>query len=75
MDWDQLERRWQDFAGSARARWNRLTDGDWQSISGKKEQLAERIQERYGIAKEKAGEQVDEWSRGLLDIVEAPKTH
>lgn len=74
MKWDELERRWQEFEGSARAHWSKVTDDDWQSITGKKEQLVERIQERYGVAKDKAGRMVDEWSRGLLDIVETPNT-
>lgn len=75
MNWDQLESQWKEFAGSARAHWSKLTDDDWQTITGKKEQLVGRIQERYGIAKEEAARKVDEWSDALLDIVGASKTH
>jgi uncharacterized protein YjbJ (UPF0337 family) len=75
MNWDQLEGKWKEFAGSARAHWSKLTDDDWQTITGKKEQLVGRIQERYGIAKEKAEMQVDEWSSNLQDIVERSRTH
>jgi uncharacterized protein YjbJ (UPF0337 family) len=75
MNWDQLEGKWRLFAGSARAHWSKLTDDDWQAITGKKEQLVGRIQERYGVAKEEAARQVDRWSDALQDIVEASRTH
>jgi uncharacterized protein YjbJ (UPF0337 family) len=65
MNWDQIEGQWKQFTGSARERWGKLTDDDWQTIAGKKDQLVGRIQERYGIAKEQAEKQADEWSRAL----------
>jgi uncharacterized protein YjbJ (UPF0337 family) len=43
----------------------RLTDDDLERAKGNREQLADRIQERYGIAKEEAERQVDEWSRRM----------
>jgi uncharacterized protein YjbJ (UPF0337 family) len=75
MNWDQLEGNWKEFAGSARAHWGELTDDDWQIVKGKKEQLVGGVQKRYGIAKEEAERQVDEWSRGLLNVVQPPKTN
>ncbi len=70
MNWDQVEGKWKQFAGSARERWGKLTDNDWQTIGGKKDQLIGRIQERYGIAKEEAQKQCqDEWSRTLKSSV------
>lgn len=75
MNWDQLEGKWKKYAGSARAHWSKLTDDDWQTINGKKEQLVGCIQKRYGMTKEKAERQVDEWSDALQDIVEASRTH
>jgi uncharacterized protein YjbJ (UPF0337 family) len=73
MNWDQVEGKWKEFAGSARARWGQLTDDDWQTITGKKEQLVGQIQARYGIAKEAAETQVDDWSVALLDITQSAK--
>jgi len=75
MTWDQLEGKWSEYAGSARAHWSKLTDEDWQTITGKKEALAGAIQKRYGIAKDEAERQIDEWSRALLDIVESSRVH
>ncbi|HTX33515.1 MAG TPA: CsbD family protein [Bryobacteraceae bacterium] len=65
MNWDQIEGKWKQFAGSARERWGKLTDNDWHTVGGKKDQLVGRIQERYGIAKEEAERQTDEWMRTL----------
>jgi uncharacterized protein YjbJ (UPF0337 family) len=68
MNWDQVEGKWKEFAGSARAHWGKLTDDDWQTLQGNKEQLVGRIQNRYGIAKEQAEKEVDEWTNALFDL-------
>jgi uncharacterized protein YjbJ (UPF0337 family) len=65
MNWDQVEGKWKQFTGSARERWGKLTDDDWKTVGGKKDQLVGRIQERYGIAREAAEAQADEWSSKL----------
>ena len=65
MNWDQIEGKWKQFTGSARERWGKLTDNDWETIAGTKEHLVGCIQERYGVAKEVAEKQADEWSRAL----------
>ena len=75
MNWDQLEGKWHEFAGSARAHWGKLTDDDWTTISGKKEHLVGLIQQRYGIAKAEAEKQVEEWSGALQGVVQTAKTH
>ena len=68
MNWDQIEGKWKQFAGSAREKWGKLTDRDWQTIAGKKDQLVGRIQERYGIAKEEAERDADAWARKLTNV-------
>lgn len=65
MNWDQIEGKWKWFTGSARECWGKLTDNDWETIAGKKDQLVGRVQERYGVAKAEAEKQADEWSRAL----------
>lgn len=63
MNWDQVAGNWKQFAGKAREQWGKLTDDDLTVAAGKRDQLLGRVQERYGITKEKAEEQMKEWER------------
>jgi uncharacterized protein YjbJ (UPF0337 family) len=63
MNWDQIEGKWKQSAGVVKQKWGKLTDDDLTVIAGKKDQLVGKIQERYGIAKEAAQKQVDEFAR------------
>ncbi|WP_082512044.1 CsbD family protein [Rhizobium sp. Root1204] len=49
--------------GKAQAQWGKLTDDDLDVINGRRQELAGRIQVRYGVEKEEAERQIDEWSR------------
>ena len=62
MNWDQIEGKWTQFKGKAREQWGRLTDDDLDVAAGKRDQLAGKIQERYGIARDEAEKQIEEWS-------------
>jgi uncharacterized protein YjbJ (UPF0337 family) len=75
MQWDQIESQWNEFAGSARAHWSKLTDDDWRAMTGIRGHLIGRIQKRYEITREEAEQQVELWSDALLDIVGASTTH
>ena len=61
MNWDQIEGKWKQAKGSVKQKWGRLTDDDLEFIAGKRDQLVGRIQERYGISKEEAQKQVENW--------------
>jgi len=63
MNWDQIEGKWKQSAGVVKEKWGKLTDDDLTVIAGKKDQLVGKIQERYGIAREAAEKQVDEFTR------------
>lgn len=65
MNWDQIEGRWKQLRGSAKVRWAKLTDSDYDFVNGKRDQLIGKIQERYGIAKEMAEKQVNDWASSL----------
>jgi len=67
MNWDQIEGKWKQFTGSASERWGKLTDDDMKTLTGQKDNLVGKIQERYGIAKEEAEKQADEWSKALKE--------
>jgi uncharacterized protein YjbJ (UPF0337 family) len=61
MNWDTIEGNWKKFTGNVKEQWGKLTDDDITRINGNREQLEGMIQERYGVAKDKAKEQVDSW--------------
>ena len=63
MNWDRIEGKWKQSAGAVKEKWGKLTDDDLTVIAGKKDQLVGKIQERYGIAKDAAEKQVDEFNR------------
>lgn len=65
MNWDQIKGKWTQYKGKAKEQWGDLTNDDLDRAEGHRDQLAGRVQERYGIEKEEAERQVDEWSRGI----------
>jgi uncharacterized protein YjbJ (UPF0337 family) len=73
MNWDQVEGKWKQMKGSVKTRWGKLTDDDLDTISGQKDKLVGSIQERYGIQKEEAQQQVDDWNTTLAEENEADK--
>lgn len=67
MNSDQLKGKWKQMKGSIKERWGKLTDDDLDVIDGHSEQLVGKIQERYGIAREAAQKQVDDWNTASSD--------
>jgi uncharacterized protein YjbJ (UPF0337 family) len=67
MNWDQVQGKWKQYSGKVREKWGKLTDSDLEMIRGQREQLVGTIQERYGIAKEAAQEQVNAFVAGLQE--------
>jgi uncharacterized protein YjbJ (UPF0337 family) len=65
MNKDQIAGNWKQLTGKVKEQWGKLTDDDITAIEGKRDQLVGRVQERYGIAKEKAEEEVKMWEGRL----------
>ena len=63
MNWDRIEGNWKQLKGKTLEQWGRLSSDDFDVIAGKREQLAGKLQERYGIAKDVAERQVNDWVR------------
>ncbi len=63
--WDQVAGKWKELRGEVRKAWGKLTDDDLERIAGQRDVLVGRLQERYGIAKEEANRQVDQWAKSL----------
>ena len=73
MNNDIFEGKWKQFVGAAKQHWGKLTDDDWTFINGKREELIGKIQERYGITREQAQKEAEEWARHAQ--VQAEREH
>jgi uncharacterized protein YjbJ (UPF0337 family) len=58
MNWDIVEGNWKQFKGKVKSRWGNLTDDQLDVIAGKREELAGKIQESYGITKDEVDKQI-----------------
>jgi uncharacterized protein YjbJ (UPF0337 family) len=65
MNWDRVQGNWKQFSGKVKEKWGDLTDDDLTQINGNREQLEGRIQARYGYAKDRVKQEVDDWANNL----------
>lgn len=65
MNWDKIKGNWKQFKGQARTRWGKLTDDELDVIQGNREILVGKLQERYGIAKDQAEQQVRDFETSM----------
>jgi uncharacterized protein YjbJ (UPF0337 family) len=63
MNKDTIEGNWKQLKGQVQARWGKLTDDDLTMAAGNVEILRGKIQERYGIARDEAQKQLDEFMK------------
>ena len=61
MNWDQVEGKWKQIKGEAKTRWGKLTDDDLDTVAGQRDKLVGTVQERYGIAKDQAQREVEDF--------------
>jgi uncharacterized protein YjbJ (UPF0337 family) len=61
MNWDRIKGSWEQVAGSVKTQWGKLTDDDLKAVAGHRDQLAGKIRERYGIARDEAEQQLAAW--------------
>ena len=67
MNWDQIQGNWKQAVGQVKEQWGKLTDDDIDVVAGRRDQLAGKIQERYGVALHDAEKQIAEWQRKATD--------
>jgi uncharacterized protein YjbJ (UPF0337 family) len=65
MNWDRVEGNWKQVKGKAQQQWGKLTNDDLDVIAGKRTELSGRLQERYGLAKDDADRQIDDWLKTI----------
>lgn len=62
MNWDRIQGNWKQLKGEAQRQWGKLTDDELDQAAGDRQKLAGLVQERYGIGKDEAERQIDEWA-------------
>ena len=65
MNKDIIKGKWSQLSGKLKEKWGKLTDDDINQLDGHREYLVGKLQERYGIAKDQADAQVNEFERSL----------
>jgi uncharacterized protein YjbJ (UPF0337 family) len=61
MDWNRIEENWDQVKYKVREQWGKFTFDDLWEISGNREQLEKKLQQRYGYGNEYAKKEVDAW--------------
>jgi uncharacterized protein YjbJ (UPF0337 family) len=59
--WHRIEGDWARFRDRARHEWSRLTDDQLEEIDGRRDRLARRVRDAYGVTDEEADKQVAVW--------------
>lgn len=63
MNTDTIAGNWKQMKGKIKEKWGKLTDDDFTVIEGHRDQLAGRLQERYGMARDMAEKEADRFYR------------
>lgn len=61
MHWDTIESDWKQFASKVKQQWNKLTDEHLHAIAGKRVELQSKIEQAYGVSKEEAEKQIQQF--------------
>ena len=61
MKWDHIEGNWKEFKVKAKGEWGKLTDDQLDAMAGKRDLLAGKIQETYGITRDAVEKQITAW--------------
>jgi len=75
MNWTQIEGKWDQLKGDLKSNWAKLTDDDIKAIGGRIENLMGKLVERYGLKREQAQEQIDQWTHSLSGKIDAAGRH
>ena len=62
MNWDQIKGDWKRFSGKVKEKWGKFTEDDLTAAEGRRDQMLGLLQKHYGLAKEKAEEELDKFT-------------
>jgi uncharacterized protein YjbJ (UPF0337 family) len=67
MTSDILEGKWKQIRGKVKETWGDLTDDELDQISGRRDRLVGKLQEKYGHSRMEAEQEVDRFLTDLDD--------
>jgi len=79
MNTETVEKNWAELREKIKAKWSKFNDEEVDGAKGDLSQLAGKIQTVYGIAKDHADRQFEEFKKSVLSLIgqeagaEAPK--
>jgi len=65
MNWERVAGNWKEFRGKVRGKWGFLTDDELDVIAGKRDMLIGKLEEHYGLTKDRAAHVVEEFLKEL----------
>lgn len=65
MNTDIIKGKWKQLNGRIKQQWGKLNDDDLTVLEGSREYLAGKVQERYGVTKDIAEQQVKDFEKNL----------
>ena len=65
MNTDIIKGKWKQLNGKIKTQWGKLTDDDLTVAEGSAEYLAGKVQERYGVTKDIAEQQVRDFEKDI----------
>jgi len=69
MNWSTIEERWREYAAAAKQQWAKLSEEQIVRTRGKREYLAKRVQEAYGLSSHEAERQINDWQERQVERV------
>ncbi|WP_035052231.1 CsbD family protein [Andreprevotia chitinilytica] len=67
MNWDIVQGNWKQYRGRVQTCWGELTDDHLDVIAGKRDQLAGKLQEAYGVTRDEAEKQIKRFEKSIKD--------
>ena len=74
MDTKTIEKNWAELKGKIKSKWNKFSDEEIESIKGDLNQLAGKVQKTYGIAKDQADHQYEEFKKSMQSLIGQDET-
>jgi hypothetical protein len=61
MNWSMIEARWHHYQASAAGEWTNISRGRIADTRGRREDLASRVRDAYGLSEADAQQRISDW--------------